>query len=161
MKKLILIRHGKSSWDLNVRDYDRVLQQRGVEDGHLIGKALLKTSLKPDLIMSSPAARALQTATIVTEYLDYNLSSLKLNRSLYTFDSNELAVAIKEVTNEVDTLLVFSHNHGLTEFANQYGSTRFDNVPTTGVVVIDFDIPKWSDLTSGTTAFHLFPKQIR
>ncbi len=161
MKRLIIVRHGKSSWDLNGRDHDRVLNQRGVDDGHLMGKQLKKTGIVPQEAWTSTAARALQTATIVTEHIDYNLSCLKLKRALYTFDSNELKKQIEQCDDTIDTLMIFSHNNGITDFVNDYGSERFLNVPTTGMVQLEFKIDKWSDLQRGTTQFHLFPKEIK
>jgi len=95
MKKLILIRHGKSSWEFNVRDHDRVLLQRGIEDAHLIGRSLKTASVIPDMIWSSTAARAMQSAVLISEYVDYNLENFKLKRELYTFDSNDLIHEIK------------------------------------------------------------------
>jgi phosphohistidine phosphatase len=161
MKRLIVIRHGKSSWDLDVRDHDRVLGQRGIEDGHLIGEHLKTMNVVPGLIWSSTAARALQTATVVTEYLDYNLKSLQLKRDLYTFDPNSLKSVVRTCDDSVETLMIFSHNHGITDMVNQIGSERFDNVPTTGVVVIEFATDSWSTIEKGTTQFHVFPKQLK
>lgn len=161
MKHLIIIRHGKSSWDLQVRDHDRVLAQRGIDDAHLIGDALKELQINPDVIWTSTAARALQTATLVTEYIDYNLNKLKLKRELYTFDSEELLKVIATCDDSSNTLIIFSHNHGITDLVNKIGNTRFDNVPTTGVVAIEFDINSWSSIDKGVTKFHLFPKQIK
>lgn len=161
MKKLIIIRHGKSSWDLQVRDHDRVLAQRGIDDAHLIGEALKELHIDPDVIWTSTAARALQTATLVTEYIDYNLNKLNLKRELYTFSSEELLSVIASCDDSFNSLIIFSHNHGITDLVNQIGSTKFDNVPTTGVVAIDFNSDTWSSLTDGVTKFHLFPKQIK
>lgn len=161
MKRLIITRHGKSSWELAVRDHDRPLKQRGIEDGHLIGKHLKKLKIQPDLIWSSTAARALQTATIVTEYIDYDLTKLRLNRALYTFNSNELKKVVASCPDEVETLMIFSHNHGITDFVNDYGTDRFNNVPTTGVIELEFDIDRWEDIQPGRTRFHLFPKELK
>lgn len=161
MKRLIIIRHGKSSWDLQVRDHDRVLAQRGIDDAHLVGEALKELNINPDTIWTSTAARALQTATLVTEYIDYSLNKLKLKRELYTFNSEELLSVIGSCDDSSNSLIIFSHNHGITDLVNLIGNTRFDNVPTTGVVVIDFDSDSWSSLTKGVTKFHLFPKQIK
>lgn len=161
MKRLIIIRHGKSSWDLQVRDHDRVLKQRGIDDAHLIGQALKDMDLNPDAIWTSTAARALQTATLVSEYINYDLSKLKLKRELYTFDSRDLSKIIKDCDNAIDTLVIFSHNHGITDLVNDLGTTRFDNVPTTGVVAIEFIEDSWSSINKGITKFNLFPKDIR
>jgi phosphohistidine phosphatase len=161
MKRLIVIRHGKSTWELQVRDHDRVLTQRGIDDAHLIGAALKDMDLNPDQIWTSTAARALQTATLVSEYINYSLSKLELKRDLYTFSSDELINVISNADDSIETLVIFSHNHGITDLVNDLGSTRFDNVPTTGVVAIDFDSNSWSSLGKGITKFHLFPKLLK
>lgn len=161
MKKLIVIRHGKSTWEMQVRDHDRVLTQRGIDDAHLIGAALKDAQINPDIIWSSTAARALQTATIVSEYIDYQLFKLKLKRELYTFDSSELLDVISTCDDSMDTLIIFSHNHGITDLVNLLGTTKFDNVPTAGVVAIDFKSKSWKSLENGITKFHIFPKLIR
>lgn len=161
MKKIIVIRHGKSTWEMQVRDHDRVLTQRGIDDAHLIGAALKDAQINPDIIWSSTAARALQTATIVSEYIDYQLFKLKLKRELYTFDSSELLDVISTCDDSMDTLIIFSHNHGITDLVNLLGTTKFDNVPTAGVVAIDFKSKSWKSLENGITKFHIFPKLIR
>ncbi|QJP34983.1 histidine phosphatase family protein [Nonlabens sp. Ci31] len=161
MKRLIVIRHGKSTWELQVRDHDRVLTQRGIDDAHLIGEALKDLNVDPDQIWTSTAARALQTATLVSEYFNYSLSKLELKRELYTFSSDELIHVISNAEDAIETLVIFSHNNGITDLVNDLGSTRFDNVPTTGVVAIDFDSNSWSCLGKGITKFHLFPKLLK
>jgi phosphohistidine phosphatase len=161
MKRLIVIRHGKSTWELQVRDHDRVLTQRGIDDAHLIGKALKDMDLNPDHIWTSTAARAMQTATLVSEYINYSLSKLELKRELYTFSSDELISVISNAQDAVETLVIFSHNHGITDLVNDLGSTRFNNVPTAGVVAIDFESNSWSSLGKGITKFHLFPKLLK
>ena len=114
----------------------------------------------PDVIWSSTAARALQTATILTEYLDYNLNKLQVKRGLYTFDSRDLLQIVHSIPDEVQSCMMVSHNHGLTELVNQLGSTHFSNVPTTGVVIIEFEIENWNEISKGTTIFNLFPKNL-
>lgn len=160
MKKLILIRHGKSTWEYPVRDHDRVLMQRGIMDGHRIGAYLKEKGVQPDVSWTSTAARALQTATIIGEHIDYNLKNLQLKRDLYTFDANDLIRIIKSCPDTVQTLMVFSHNHGLTEAVNAISDHRFDNVPTTGVVAIDFDTNMWATIANGSVDFHIFPKEL-
>lgn len=161
MKRLIAIRHGKSSWLNPVRDHDRLLLQRGIEDAHLIGEQLSYLKIKPDAMWSSTAARALQTATIVSEYLDYDLKTFSLKRSLYTFNMNDLIDVISTCDDAIDSLLIFSHNHGLTSLVNTLGDQLFDNIPTTGVVVIDMDTTSWQALKKGITRFHIFPKELK
>lgn len=160
MKTLIVIRHAKSTWELQVRDHDRVLTQKGIDNAHAIGKALNNKPIKVDAVWTSTAARALQTATIVTEYLDYNLQKLILKRELYTFESKQLLNVITSCDDAVNTLAIFSHNHGITDLVNSLGSTHFDNVPTAGVVAITFNTTSWTSIGKGTTQFNIFPKSL-
>jgi phosphohistidine phosphatase len=161
MKKLFIVRHGKSAWDLDVRDHDRVLKQRGIDDAHMIGNAIQELKIVPDKILSSTAARALQTATIVSEYMDYDLHRFELRRNLYTFNSNDLLTQVHQFDDSWTTVMFFSHNHGLTDLANKLGSTYFDNVPTTGLVQLEFAVDSWSEVNSGTTVMKIFPKDIK
>lgn len=161
MKRLILVRHGKSSWEFDARDHDRPLIQKGIDDAHTIGKSLKEFPSSPDIFWSSTAARALQTATILSEYIDYNLKKLSLKRELYTFNSDELLQVVRSIDDTVNTALLVSHNHGLTELANKLGSEYFSNVPTTGAVILEFDVARWNDVSKGTTIFHLFPKNLQ
>ncbi|WP_194850589.1 SixA phosphatase family protein [Nonlabens antarcticus] len=159
-KQLILVRHGKSSWEFDVRDHDRPLIFKGIQDAHIIGQSLQEFPKHPGLIWSSTAARALQTATILTEYIDYDLKNLQLKRELYTFDSSELLKMVHTIPDNMESCMIVSHNHGLTELANQLGDTHFSNVPTTGVVIIEFEASSWRSISKGTTTFHLFPKNL-
>lgn len=161
MKKLILVRHGKSTWEYPVRDHDRVLLQRGIADAHLIGEQLQELRIKPQRVWTSTAARALHTATLVSEYVDYSLKILELKRELYTFDEQQLLEVIKTCDDKTDVLMIFSHNHGLTELANSLGNQLIQNIPTTGVVIIDFHTDSWQFLKNGTTVSTLFPKDVR
>lgn len=160
MKKLIIVRHGKSSWEFDVRDHDRPLIQKGIDDAHSIGNALKELNAAPDLILSSTAARALQTATILTEFVDYQLNKLKIKRELYTFDWSEQLAVVKNVDSDINTCMIVSHNHGLTELAGIIGSEHFSNIPTTGVVMIEFPVDDWTQIEKGKTTFNLFPKNI-
>ena len=159
-KKITLVRHGKSSWEFDVRDHDRPLIQKGIDDAHAIGKALAQFKSQPELILSSTAARALQTATILTEYIDYDLKKLKLTRDLYTFDWKEQLQVLKNMDNKINTCMIVSHNHGLTDLAGMVGSESFGNIPTTGVVMIEFEASDWSAIDKGVTTFNLFPKNL-
>lgn len=161
MKKLVLVRHGKSSWDLNVRDHDRVLLQRGIDDAHLIGHTLKELNLHFHAIWSSTAARALQTATIISEYVDYSLLKFHLKRELYTFNGEDLLESIYNCPDDINALMLFSHNHGLTDVVNLLGSEYFDNVPTTGAVIIEFDSIQWVNIKKGVTVAHFFPKNLK
>lgn len=161
MKKLILVRHAKSSWKHNVIDHERPLKDRGVNDAQLLSKHIANKGLKIDKVISSDAVRAKTTANafILNMGIDENLVSLDHN--LYDFSGYNLIKTIKEVSKEINSLMVFGHNHAITDFVNTYGNKYIENVPTCGITIIDFDIDNWSDLKKGNTIFTLFPKDLK
>ncbi len=161
MKTLYIIRHAKSSWDYDVSDEMRPLNKRGFNDAELIGKEL-KTLIKPiDKILSSPAVRAHSTAKIVVEHLDVDKDIFSLEPNLYDFGGQDVIEVIKNCDDTINTLMVFGHNHALTSIANLYGSEKIDNLPTAGVVEIEFDTDHWKKITVGKTLLTIFPKSLR
>ncbi|MDT8347209.1 MAG: histidine phosphatase family protein [Flavobacteriaceae bacterium] len=162
MKKITCIRHAKSAWELDVSDFDRALNQRGVDDAHLVGKHLKNHLAElPDIMLSSPANRALQTAVIICRHINYPLDKLVLRQDLYTFNSIDLYTVIAQVPNEFHHLMFFSHNFGITDFVNKAGDKKVNNVPTCGVTQITFNTDSWKSLGAGKTVFKLFPKHLK
>ena len=161
MKRLIAIRHGKSSWDYDCRDKERPLKQRGIDDARLIGNYLDSMSFQPDAVWSSPAIRALSTAVLLTEHFGYPHDSLDIVDALYTFNASAQLEVVKSCSDKHASLCIFSHNNGLTELVNRLGSETFENIPTTGVVMIEFPVDSWKDIEKGTTTFHIFAKDLK
>lgn len=161
MKRLILIRHAKSSWKYDVTDEERPLKKRGLLDAGNIGNALKEKGYTIDAIYSSPAKRALHTATIVTQALGRNKEEIVIQKELYDFSGNALLGQIQNMPEEQDTVLVFGHNYAVTNFVNTYGSIPIDSVPTAGLTIIEFDSNSWKPLDKGETVFFLRPKTIR
>jgi len=161
MKRLIIVRHGKSSWEEKLPDDKRPLQDRGYRDAHLICDAYIKSQKKPAVIWSSHATRALETAKIFKEKLNIEDSNFFVKSSLYTFSRPDLNFQIETCSNEIDTLMVFGHNPAITGIVNNLGDEFFDNVPTTGLTIIDFETDTWNKLENGKTILHLFPKNLR
>lgn len=161
MKKVILVRHAKSSWEFNLPDHKRPLNDRGLSDAHLVSRTLKPTFIKPDAAFSSHAVRANTTAEIFMRNLDIESSFLEINTELYDFSGNGLVSVIKQLTNTLQSVMLFGHNHALTYFVNTFGSTYIDNVPTCGLVTLEFDIDNWAHLSKGKTIFTLFPRDLR
>ncbi|MEW7291969.1 SixA phosphatase family protein [Aquimarina sp. 2304DJ70-9] len=161
MKTLYIIRHAKSSWEFDVSDEDRPLNKRGVKDAGLIGEEL-KTLIKPvDKILCSPAVRAHSTAKIIVDQLDISSTIFSLEPDLYDFGGHKVVDVIKNCEDKINTLMIFGHNHAFTSIANLYGSERIDNLPTAGVVGIEFDCNKWKDINVGKTLLTIFPKSLK
>ena len=161
MKKIILIRHAKSSWKHNVVDHERPLSNRGNNDAILVANHLIEKRLSPDLVLVSDAMRTRLTAETFIKTLHLDRNKVEYNHDLYDFSGYDLVRVIKKCDSKVDTLMVFGHNHAITAFVNTYGNEYIENVPTCGVVVINFEIDYWSDLKQGETMNTVFPRDLK
>src|SRR5213082_595510 len=91
MKRLFLIRHAKSRWDdPALPDKDRPLGDRGRRDARKMGKRLAKRDVKPDLIPSHQARRAIKTERIIAKQLDYKLQDIVVDDRLHARAVNDL-----------------------------------------------------------------------
>ncbi|MDO5971497.1 histidine phosphatase family protein [Flavivirga aquimarina] len=161
MKKIILVRHAKSSWKHNVIDHERPLNERGIKDAHLVSVNLKESNINIDLVLSSDAMRAKTTANIFISNLGIDSNIAHLNHKLYDFSGTDLVEVIRTCDDSINTLMLFGHNHAITAFANTYGSSYIDNVPTTGVVIMEFNITDWKNLNKGKTVQTLFPRDFK
>ena len=160
MKKIILVRHAKSYWgDQSLSDFDRPLNKRGKNDAPFMGKILKEKSVKPDLIISSPAKRAKKTALVIADKIDYPQNKILFNEELYEASTNDILKVLKKVDEVNQTVMLFGHNPGLTLLNNFISNNYIDNVPTCGVVALEFD-KNWIDLdkNSCTQLFFEYPK---
>lgn len=161
MKNLILIRHAKSSWDAPIDDKQRFLSTRGVKDAHLISQYINALIPKVNLIWSSTAKRASETAIIFAQNLNWPLESIIFKEGLYTFDCSKLEKEIKQCADEYENVILFGHNEAITEFVNKFGDVFIDNVPTTGFVSISFPEDSWTKIKNGKTTKTLFPRDLK
>lgn len=157
MKTLYLLRHAKSSWDFDhLSDHDRPLNNRGRTDAPLMGEQLAKRHIRPDLLLSSPAVRALTTASIVARELGYDMDRIRVDANLYHADRQELLRVIKATEPEVEELMLVGHNDGLTDLANHLSPEYVDNIPTTGVMSLSFTCDAWQDIAKQNARFNFF-----
>ncbi|WP_147676813.1 SixA phosphatase family protein [Algibacter pacificus] len=161
MKKLILVRHAKSSWKHDVIDHERPLNDRGLKDANLVSKHIKAHLDKPDVVLSSDAYRAKHTAEIFISNLKIASEIVSFNHNLYDFSGEMLTEVIKSSPKTVDCLMVFGHNHAITDFVNTCGDQFIENVPTSGLVIIDFDSSDWQTIKSGHIIKTVFPKDLK
>lgn len=161
MKKIIVVRHAKSSWEFNVIDHERPLNQRGINDAHRLSKHMEIDPKSIDLILSSDSRRTTETSKIFVSNLNLTDKKIEYLYELYDFDGRDLIRIVKSCTPDVNTLMVFGHNHAVTDFVNTFGNQFIDNVPTSGVVIIEFNITDWKDLNKGKTVLTLFPRDLK
>ncbi|SNR52907.1 phosphohistidine phosphatase [Lutibacter agarilyticus] len=162
MKTLYIVRHAKSSWEYEgIKDIDRPLKQRGINDAYLISSVLNKKIATPDVFISSCANRALHTAMIFSYSFNYPLANLKISKSLYNFSDGYLIKTVKALDDSFDSAIIFSHDHGISDFVNKFGSIQVDHVPTCGVIGIKFEASHWKNIKSGKTIITEFPKHYK
>ncbi len=163
MKTLILVRHAKSSWKFpDLDDFDRPLNKRGKRDAPFMGQLMYRKGIKADALVSSPANRALSTALSFAEAMNMPEEKIRLFPDIYEVGSETLLRTVREkFKNKWSSALMFGHNYAYTEFANWYAQPKIDNVPTCGIVAIDYAVEKWSDVTkgNGTVRFFEYPKR--
>lgn len=161
MKQLILVRHAKSSWDAPLRDYDRPLTSKGIQDAHLVSSNIESHIPKTFLVWSSAAKRASETAMIFAQNISFPVESIIFKEELYTFDERKLEQIIKSCSDDYEHLIVFGHNEAITNFVNKFGNTFIDNVSTSGFVNIIFDQNSWNDIEEGVTKKVVFPRDLK
>jgi phosphohistidine phosphatase len=161
MKRLILVRHGKSSWKEDLPDDQRPLKARAFKDADLVIKAFKHFSNSSPEIWSSHAVRALTTAKLFKEQLEVSTEHFSIKKDLYTFEQQDLKKALMTCADHIDELMIFGHNPAMTGIANQLGDQHFSNIPTTGLVIIDFEANSWKTIKNGKTIIYLFPKYLR
>lgn len=161
MKKLTLVRHGKSSWDNDLPDHKRPLKKRAFKDAEVVLDSFQHYYTEPAMFWTSPAVRAHTTAKLFKERLEVSDENFKVVDDLYTFNQNELLRIIQTCPDHVDRLFVFGHNPGMTILVNLLGDKKLDNLPTTGLCVIEFQEDSWSSIRKGKTLVTLLPKNLR
>ena len=141
---MILVRHAKSSWKHpGLPDRLRPLNKRGQHDAPVMGKRLAKREITPDLIVSSPAARAMATAESIAREIGHPEEEIRADERLYGASAFELLEIIQELDDALEHVMLIGHNPGLTDLANDLGCD-IDNIPTCGIVEMEFDTDSWA-----------------
>jgi len=163
MKTLYLVRHAKSSWKHpELSDFERPLNKRGKRDAPAIGQYLRSKDIKPDIIISSSAVRALMTTKIISKSLSYPFNQVVFSRDIYEANISSLFKTISEVNNKFNSTMMVGHNPAMTDLANALTNTRIDNIPTCGVYCAELDISSWESISEncGRMIFFEYPKNI-
>lgn len=163
MKRLLFIRHAKSSWKaLDLKDIERPLNKRGKRDAPVMANRLKANGIQPDLIVCSPAVRTRKTANVFAATLNYPKKDIQIIDNIYEAMSSEILEIIKTLPNDADTVLMFGHNPSATMVANHFSNYFIDNIPTCGIFAVEFDIEQWEtyNLENSRFLFFDYPKQL-
>ena len=151
-KRLLLIRHAKSDWgNPSVRDFDRPLNKRGHAAAPEMAQRMVNQNIHPDLMVSSPALRALTTAKYFAKEWKIAENNIETDKNIYEAGIKNLLNVVNHFDNHYDTIALFGHNPGLTDFANYLSNVNIYNMPTCSIVMLEFPFEEWN-LVSGSTA---------
>jgi phosphohistidine phosphatase len=156
-KRLILIRHAKSDWgNPSVRDFDRPLNKRGNANAPEMAQRMVSQHIYPDLIVSSPALRAITTAKYFAKEWGIAENMIQTDKNIYEAAIKSLLNEVNQFDNKYDTVALFGHNPGLTDFANYLSDVNIYNMPTCSIVMLEFSFNDWSLVSSSTAKVLLF-----
>lgn len=161
MKRLIMVRHAKSSWEHDVKDKERPLKNRGNTDAELISKYFSKLNYEPEIVYSSPANRAYSTCKIFMKNMGRDLKNVEIVENLYTFSSQNVLRFLHSINNNRTSVMIFGHNDAFNDLVNELGSESIGNFPTCGLAIIDFETDDWKNIKNGITQELITPKQLK
>jgi len=164
MKRVVIVRHGKSVPYGYDDDFNRDLRERGKNDAKLVSRELKIKGIFPDEMISSPAKRAIKTARIFAENLDFEKKRIVEIEDIYDgLTTNEFLGVVQELPVDAETVFFFGHNPGFYYFVTNLLKEFYGDMPTTSTVGIDFKVNTWQEVEprSGELAFHLVPRMFK
>jgi phosphohistidine phosphatase len=147
MKRLILARHAKSSWSYpHLSDLERPLNKRGKKAAPIMGKALKERGILPEAIFASPSVRTQKTSALLAEQLDFPIEEIRVVDSFYGADPGSIVRFARELDDALSTVMLVGHNPTWTALSYSLTGQHLANLPTAGILVIDFERDRWADL---------------
>lgn len=148
LRSLTLIRHAKSSWNHpELADFDRPLNQRGLKNAPMMGRRLAAANYRADVIISSPAKRAITTAESIAAQIGFDPDDITQNPLVYGAGLGALTEVIRGIDNRIRHAVLVGHNPGITQLCNFLGDPGIDNLPTCGIARMEFDARNWEDVS--------------
>jgi phosphohistidine phosphatase len=162
-KRLYIVRHAKSSWDYeDISDIDRPLSIRGITDAGVMAGRLKSKGDIPSLMISSPACRAIHTAVIFARVLKFPWEQLMISEKIYPGTINDILKILENIEERHSSIMIFGHNPALTELADYFLKYPVNNIPTAGIVTLNFSGEGWKDLKESKAKSELidFPRKV-
>lgn len=164
MKTIYILRHAKSSWDFpHLADDERPLLDKGKKRTRLINEFLLGKNIKPDLIITSHAVRAYDTARIVARAIGYPREDIRISKTIYHADAANLIDQFYDLPDTAKSAMLVGHNPTLTNFVNRYLDKKIEWLPTSGLVGISFHTDQWVNISAADHAadFLITPSMLK
>ncbi|RTQ49669.1 histidine phosphatase family protein [Hymenobacter gummosus] len=148
MKILYLMRHAKSSWNFDgLSDQERPLNNRGRTDAPQMGQALAERNIQLDLLVSSPAVRALSTAALVAKEMGYPPERIQVVDGIYEADLDRLVDVVHGLPDEAGSVLLVGHNPTITDTVNALSPSLINEMSTAAVVCLHFQANSWAEVS--------------
>ena len=161
MKTLYLMRHAKSSWKhAELNDLERPLLEKGLKRTRLVIEYLQEKNTNIELIITSNAVRAVDTARIIAHAFKVDENNFRIEKGVYMADADSLFDQFFDLPEKVTQVMMIGHNPSITNFVNTFLDEKIDYLPTSGVVAINFDTDHWEELplASHQLGFIVYPK---
>lgn len=150
MKQLLIIRHAESDWDLELEDFNRPLNSKGNADAVSMVQKLADKQLLPELLISSPAVRALSTAACFADVLEINKETISIEPALYNALDFSLLDIITQLDDRKNFTALFGHNPGLSQLLSYLTNSGGYDIPPGGMALIGFPFQSWKMVSGGT-----------
>ena len=148
MKTLYVLRHAKSSWAApELADFDRPLNHRGETTAPFMGEFMITHGFTPEVIVSSPAVRARETARLAKEGARLTADIIHDER-IYEASPRTLQTVTSSIDDQFESAMIVGHNPGM-EGVVRLLTGRSEEMPTAALAIIDLDIDRWSEIDSG------------
>lgn len=162
-KTVMIMRHAKSSWEnSSAGDHERGLIDKGIIRTKKVAEFMIVNNIIPQLLLSSTAKRAIETAKIIAKSISYEKDKIILSKKLYLSYTDDVFDELFEIDNKINSVMVFGHNPCFTDLVNMFVKKQIDNLPTSGMAVIEFKTDKWEEIpNSKFSVKHLiFPSKL-
>ena len=164
LRNICFVRHAKSSWDNpGLSDIERPLNSRGLRDAPFMARKMKELHVVPDLIVTSPAQRALSTARFFADEFNMPDAEFMIVDEIYGAGPYEIVDVVHHMPDEKFSIFLFGHNPTMTMLTNMFAGVRIDNVPTCGISQAKTMVDSWKKFSPNTSAFVSFyyPKQYK
>jgi len=162
MKTIYIVRHAKAGLGgTHTGDFDRKLNEVGLKAAHFMAELLEQRGVVPELVLSSPAERAINTAEIFCDILRYPKERLEKRMEIYEGGAGRLLTILQQIADTNKTVMLFGHNPTISSFSNLLAVGDIDSLATCGVVRIDVAVDSWREVRpgSGKLIWYEFPKR--
>jgi len=155
MKSITIIRHAESDWTSNI-DFERPLTHVGIDDAKIMGNTLINKKINLDIIISSPANRAITTAGIIADQIQFK-GKIKDEQYIYGASSEKLFDMLTKLDNSFNSVGIVGHNPTLHILSEKLCNKQFMHFPTCSIVKINFNVKLWNNITIGELEYFIFP----